>query len=71
MATKKNQNALEKSGRQKVGDLKLNKETVKDLTTSDLKKIPAAGLKAATHTCDVAMCAANSAISALVCGGCR
>jgi len=68
---KKKQSPAEKRGKAKVSELKLNKETVTDLTASDSEKIPGAGLKAATHTCDVAMCAANSAISAILCGGCR
>jgi hypothetical protein len=40
MVTKsKKQTAGEKRGRVKVGKLKLNKETVKDLSASEVKKI--------------------------------
>jgi natural product precursor len=40
MVTKtKKQNATEKRGKVKVKDLKLNKETVKDLTESEAKRV--------------------------------
>lgn len=40
MVTKKrNRSATEKGGKKKVNDLKLDKETVKDLTDSEAKRI--------------------------------
>jgi len=39
MVAKKKQDSSEKRSKKKVSDLKLNKETVKDLTDSELKKV--------------------------------
>lgn len=39
MVTKKKKGSTEKRGKKKVNNLKLNKETVKDLTDSDAEKV--------------------------------
>jgi len=39
MVTKKKQGSTEKRGKKKISNLKLNKETVKDLSESEAEKI--------------------------------
>ncbi len=54
-----------KKGRVKVGKLKLNKETVKDLTDSEAKKIK--GGAAARTTCSIAESMIGCATTVRIC----
>ena len=63
MVTKtKKQNATEKRQKVKVSDLKLNKETVKDLTDSETKKVKGGrmaqgeSINQSCYSCSVCTC---------------